>query len=205
MPNAFPICNEGCIITGMRVGTVYQFGTNNTSVAGAMGWVPAQASVASTLPLNTVYTTFPFDPAPYQQKELAVQEQATSQVITYTAADGSQPASVTVPALALSAPATNACSTNNASCTVGTNSDAAHIITTSGDAALNPTETATLKAAIQALQYAQRQVDAAQAALQTVQQTIAGNHGADATGPYQISTDFDTTIEQIPPAITIAK
>src|SRR6185312_14347672 len=178
-----------------------QYGQTNT-------WLPPQTSTATTpkLPFFVYYTDFPVNPTP-ETKELDVQQTSAPQTIVYTVPCSPSPCTnapitVIVPALAATVatpPPTNACSADNTSCTVATNSDVAHIITTAGDVALNPTETATLKAAIQALQYAQRQVTTAQAALQAVQQSIAGNHGAAAGGPYQINTDFSSTIEQVPP------
>jgi len=205
MANAYPICNEGCTITAMPVGTVWQFGKDETKYGQTNTWLPAQTSTATTpkLPFFVYYTDFPVNPTP-ETKELDVQQTSAPQTIVYTnpcspSPCTNAPITVIVPALAATPPPTNACSADNTSCTVATNSDAAHIITTAGDAALNPSETATLKAAIGELQHAQSEVAAAQANLQTVQKAIAANHGATAGGPYQISTDFDTTIEQVPP------
>lgn len=213
MANAFPICNEGCTITAMPVGTVWQFGKDETKYGQTNTWLPQQTSTAAypKLPFFVYYTDWPVNPTP-ETKELDVQQTSAPQTIVYTLPCSpspctNAPVTVIVPTLAATTPVTtpavtNACSTNNVSCTNATNSDAAHIITPAGDVSLNPTETATLKSAIQALQAAQGQVVTAQAALQAVQQTIAINHGASASGPYQISTDFDTTIEQVPPVPT---
>lgn len=76
MPNAVKVCNEGCTITAMPVGTVYQFGTGST-------WVPSTSTVLK-LPFLVSYTAFPFDPAPYVVKEFDVQQQAKAFTVTYT-------------------------------------------------------------------------------------------------------------------------
>ncbi len=93
----------------------------------------------------------------------------------------------------------NSCSTDNTACTKAFQSDSAQIITTTGNISLSVEETATLKHAIEEAQQAKAAAKAAIAQLQTVQQAIAANHSAPATGPYQIFTDFSTTIDQVPP------
>lgn len=197
MPHAYKLCTENDTIVSMPAGTVFQFGANEIPYGQTNTWLPPETSTTTypKLPFLVTYTAWPVNPTP-ETKEIDVQQTSVAQTFQVKFYGQSTVTTVTVPALPA---ATNDCSTDNTSCTIATNSDAAHIITTAGDVALNPTETATLKAAIQALQQAKNQVVTAQAALQTVQQAIAVSHGASATGPYQISTDFDTTIEQVPP------
>jgi hypothetical protein len=86
--------------------------------------------------------------------------------------------------------------------TKATQSDSAQVITTAGSTSLSPEETATLKRAIEEAQHAHAVADAADAHLQDVQHNIAANHTI--VAPYQIVTDFSTTIEEIPaPAVDI--
>lgn len=168
----------------------------------AEAWTaPMTLASDSTFVASTAYFASN-DPLFGVVKQVQVLETASSQTFTYAA--GGSTVTVVVPALASSAVASKACSAGSSSCTNATTSDAASIITTTGSVSLNPTETATLKAAIMALQTAQAQVVTAQAALQAVQQAIAANHGASANGPYQINTDFNTTIEQVPPVPALA-
>lgn len=86
--------------------------------------------------------------------------------------------------------------------TKATQSDSAQIISAGAPVSLSPEETATLKRAIEESQHARAVADAADAHLQAVQKTIAVNHTV--TAPYQIVTDFSTTIDQVPvPAVDI--
>lgn len=96
MANAVKICAEGCSITSMPVGTMYQFG------AGA-AWVPAATSTAAVpkLPFYAYFTSFAFDPASGVLKEFDVQQQAKAFSVTYSL-NGS---SFTVPIPALPPPA----------------------------------------------------------------------------------------------------
>lgn len=83
--------------------------------------------------------------------------------------------------------------------TKGFNSDSAQIITAAGNTSLSPEEVVALKQAIQAAQHAATVAEAANAEFQSVRKKIAANHNAPAAGPYQIVTDFSTTIDQVPP------
>jgi hypothetical protein len=102
MANAYKICDEGCTIVGMPVGTVYQFGAG----AGAT-WLPAATSTSSSpaLPLYVYYTSFPVgSPSPIDPdygvvKQFDVRQTTQAQTIVYTASGNSAPVTVTVPAL----------------------------------------------------------------------------------------------------------
>lgn len=106
MANAYKVCDEGCTIVSMPVGTVYQFGTDNVSVPGTLGWEPSATSTADTvLPLWANYTTLG-DPAPGVVKEFDVQETSQPQTIIYTTNGSPAQVSVTVPALVPTPPVT---------------------------------------------------------------------------------------------------
>src|SRR6185437_11252603 len=85
MANAFPICNEGCTITAMPVGTVWQFGKDETKYGQTNTWLPAQTSTATTpkLPFFVYYTDWPVNPTP-ETKEIDVQQTNSPQTIVYT-------------------------------------------------------------------------------------------------------------------------
>lgn len=84
--------------------------------------------------------------------------------------------------------------------TKATSSDSAQLITSGGTTSLSPEETDTLKRAIQVAHQARAVAQVADEKLQDVQKTIAVNHAAPVDGPYQIVTDFSTTIDRVPPA-----
>jgi len=93
MANAFFICTEGCTITAMPIGTVYQFGTRGK-------FTPPVTTTASTaLPLYAYYTVLG-DPAEGLVKEFDVQQTTVPQTIVYTAQGSTTPVTVVVPALA---------------------------------------------------------------------------------------------------------
>ena len=79
MPNAVKVCPEGCTITAMPVGTVYQFGIAKTWLA------PATSTATSPkFPFSAYYTSFASDPAPGVLKEFDVQKQAKAFVVSYS-------------------------------------------------------------------------------------------------------------------------
>lgn len=110
MANAYPICGEGCTITAMPVGTVWQFGKDETKYGQVNTWLPPQTSTATTptLPFFVYYTDWPVNPTP-ETKEIDVQQTSVPQTIVYTNPCSPSPCTptavtVVVPALAASTP-----------------------------------------------------------------------------------------------------
>lgn len=197
----FKVANGGDTVTASQ-GMTFRYGMGvSTYAIDTGGHLAGSASAAAWSPSVTLtadgvvaYSLFGNDPDFGVSKEVDILETSVAQTVTVTPAGSTTALTVSVPAIPVT---TNPCSADNTTCTMGTNSDSAQIITTSGNTSLNPTETATLKAAIQAVQQAHLAVQAAETNLQTVQKQIATNHNA--VAPYQITTDFSTTIEEVPP------
>jgi hypothetical protein len=102
MANAVKICDEGCTIVSMPLGTIYQFGTGT-----GINWLPPATSTLSNpvLPLLVYYTSFPvgapgpIDPDSGVLKEFDVQQTSALQTIVFTAAGSTVSVTKIVPAL----------------------------------------------------------------------------------------------------------
>jgi hypothetical protein len=94
MPNAVAICAEGCTITVIPPGTVYQFGTGT-----GKGYTPARKAKGEGASLLVSYHSFSFDPAPNKVKTFYVQQKVKAYPVTYLPENAKTPMTVTVSAL----------------------------------------------------------------------------------------------------------
>src|SRR5580704_8416131 len=77
MPNAVPICAEGCTITVVPAGTVYQLGEGT-----GKNYTPMRKAKGEGGTLLVSYKSFSFDPAPNMVKTFFVQQKAEAYNVT---------------------------------------------------------------------------------------------------------------------------